>query len=123
MIVEIFITAYSKNMQNHNVFIGELKNEYIRDLASPAIFSSKIRCNSVKSDSIYAPAYEHFYTGQDGKFEPIFRMSVATKLRLNGNYRVQHVFRKSELITMLASVLNKAELPDVVRKLGDLVGE
>jgi hypothetical protein len=81
MIVDIFITAYRKNMQNHNVFIGELKNEYIRDIPSPASFSSKIRCSSVKSNSIYAPAYEHFYTGQDGKFEPIFRMSVATKLR------------------------------------------
>lgn len=121
--MEIFITAYSKNMPSHNVFMGELKSEYIRDIPSPASFSSKIRCCAVKSDSIYAPAYEHFYTGRDGKFDPIFRMNVAAELRLSGNYRVQHVFRKSELILMLASVLNKAELPDAVRQLSDLVGE
>ncbi len=121
--MEIFITAYSKSMPNHNVFIGNLRPEYIRDIPNLANFSSKIRCSSVKSDSIYAPAYEHFYTDKDGKFEPIFRMNVAAELRLNGNYRVQHIFRKSELITMLASVLNEAELPDVVRQLGDFVGK
>lgn len=121
--MEIFITAYSKNMPNHNVFMGELKSEYIRDIPSPAGFSRNIRCSAVKSNSIYAPEYEPFYTGRDGKFEPIFRMHVAAELRLNGNYRIQHVFRKSELITMLASVLNKADLPDVVRQISDLVGE
>lgn len=50
--MEIFITAYSKNMPSHNVFMGELKSEYIRDIPSPASFSSKIRCCAVKSDSI-----------------------------------------------------------------------
>lgn len=121
--MEIFITAYSKNMPSHNVFMGQLKKDFIKEIPTPSSFSSKIQCSAVKSDSIYAPMYEHFYTGRDGKFEPIFRMNAAAELRLNGNYRVQHVFRKSELILMLASVLNKADLPDAVRQLSDLVGE
>lgn len=41
--MEIFITAYSKNMPNHNVFMGDLKSEYIRDIPSPASFSRNIR--------------------------------------------------------------------------------
>lgn len=119
--MDLFITAYSKDMPRHNVFTGYIKSEYITNFPYPSSFPRNIRCSAVKSDSIYAPQYEPFYTDIDGKFEPIFRMNVAAALRLNGNYRVEHVFRKSELITMLASVLNKADLPDVLRQLGDLV--
>ncbi len=119
--MEIFITAYSKSMPDHNIFMGTLKADDIKDNPSPSFLDGKLRCSVAKSDSFYADACRRLCTAGDERFEPIFRMTLAAELRLNGNYRVHHIFRKSEIITMLASVLKKSELSDVVRLLNDLV--
>lgn len=121
--MEIVIKAHSKELANHIVFIGNLGDECISESYQPNYLDGKLRCTTIKSDSIHSSHYDEIYRDRDGNFDPLFIMSVAVGLRLNGNYKVRHVIRRSEIITMLASVVKKSELADVVRQLEHSVSD
>lgn len=121
--MELYIKAHSKEIKQHTIFAQNISNEFISDGYRPCYLDGKLRCISIKSDNISVAHYKDNYTDCNGEFDPIFIMNFAARLRLNGNYRLRHIFSRSEIITMLASVIKKSELADVVRQIEGLVGD
>lgn len=121
--MQLFISAYGKNLDPHRVFKGKLEKENVRDWPSPSTFNGKAHCSPIILDNEMVDKTQSVFLNEEGEFEPGVQINVAAELILHGKYRVYQQFSKDELILMLASVMKKSEVPEITEKLESLVRE
>lgn len=119
--MQLFISAYGKNLDPHRVFKGKLEKENVRDWPSPSTFNGKAHCSPIIIDNELVAKTQYHFLNEEGEFEPGVQINVAAELVLHGRYRVYQQFSRDELILMLASVIKRSDVPDITEKLERLV--
>lgn len=115
--MKISAQAYSKFTSAHKIFSGTLERDDFRDTFRYSTFNGRATCWPYIHDGQSMP--QPIWSGPSEN-DRYLSINVATKLVLNGSYRVNHSFSKGELILMLASVLKKSDVSEVANKIWNL---
>ncbi len=121
--MEISIYAYGKNLDPHRIFKGKLQKEDIKDWPAPSSFNGKAHCSPIVLDNKIVENTQYVFLNEKGEFEPGVQINVAAEMILHGKYRVYQKFDKDELVLMLASIINKSDMPEITAKLESLIKE